>query len=110
MASSDYTNYILDLLLPLGNIKARKMFGGFGIYKNGIFFALVANNILYFKVDDENKTNYAQYGSKPFSYINKNNKLVSMSYWEVPIDILENRDKLEEWVDNAVQAAKRAKK
>lgn len=110
MIRDNYAHYILDLLLPLGNIKARKMFGGFGIYQNGIFFALIANNILYFKVDDANQSDYESFGSKPFSYTNKNDKLVSMSYWEVPINILENQDRLEEWVNNAVQAAKRAKK
>lgn len=109
MANSGYTNYILDLLLPLGNMKARKMFGGFGIYKNDIFFALIINNILYFKVDDAHQSDYESSGSKPFSYTNKNNKLVHMSYWEVPIDILENQDKLDEWVKKAVQAAQRAK-
>lgn len=110
MTSSGYANYILDLLLPQGNIKVRKMFGGFGIYKNNIFFALIANNILYFKVDSANQSDYESFGSKPFSYANKNNKIISLSYWEVPIDILENRDRLEEWVDNAIQAARRAKK
>ena len=49
MIYNNYTSYILDLLLPLGGIKVRRMFGGFGIYKNGIFLALIANNILYLK-------------------------------------------------------------
>lgn len=110
MAVSGYANYILDLLLPLGNMKARKMFGGFGIYKNGIFFALIINNILYFKVDDTNQSDYESFGSKPFTYTNKNEKLVSMSYWEVPIDILENHDAIAKWVEKAVQAAQLAKK
>ncbi|MBS1988240.1 TfoX/Sxy family protein [Candidatus Dependentiae bacterium] len=110
MAVNGYANYILDLLLPLGNMRARKMFGGFGIYKNGIFFALIINNILYFKVDAANQSDYESFDSKPFTYTNKNDKLVSMSYWEVPIDILENQNKLEQWVEKAVQAAQRAKK
>ena len=110
MAVNGYANYILDILLPLGNMRARKMFGGFGIYKNGIFFALIINNILYFKVDVTNQSDYESFGSKPFTYTNKNDKLVSMSYWEVPIDILENQNKLEQWVEKAVQAAQRVKK
>lgn len=110
MANSSYIDYILDLLLPLGGIKARKMFGGVGIYKDGIFFALVTgNDIVYFKVDDITRSDYEKYESKPFTY-EKNKKIIALSYWEAPVDILENRDALEVWVEKAVQAARRARK
>ena len=110
MKNNHYASYILDLLEPLGNIKARKMFGGFGIYKDGVFFALIADNILYFKVDNNNRSLYESMGSKPFSYEGKNKKIVTMSYWEVPVDILENSTKLAQWVQQAVKAASLAKK
>ena len=108
--NSHYIDYILDLLLPLGNIKAKKMFGGYGIYKDNIFFALVIDNILYFKVGDNNRSQYDSFDSKPFSYEGKNKKIVTMSYWEVPIDILEDNTKLTQWVQHAVRAASNAKK
>jgi DNA transformation protein len=110
MSKNGFAEYVIDLLTPLGNIKSRKMFGGVGFYKDGIFFALIADEILYFKVDDATRFKYESYGSKPFSYEGKNKKTIVMSYWEVPADILENPDNLAEWVLLAVQAAKRAKK
>lgn len=85
------------------------MFGGYGFYKDGIFFAIIIDNILYFKVDGQNQSAYETHDSKPFSYEGKNKKMVTMSYWEVPVDILENHEQLPLWVNAAVQAAKRAK-
>ena len=112
MKNSQYIDYVLDALLSLqlGSMKVRKMFGGYGIYQDGIFFALIANNILYFKVDDSNRLMYESHGSKPFSYAGKNNTTVIMSYWEVPADILENHNTLIEWVKKAVEVARLAKK
>jgi DNA transformation protein and related proteins len=112
MNNNRYIDYVLDTLfsLQLGNMKSRKMFGGYGIYQDGIFFALIANNILYFKVGDSNRLMYESHGSKPFSYAGKNNTIIVMSYWEVPADILESHNKLIEWVKKAVEAARQAKK
>ncbi len=110
MKTNQYVDYVLDLLAPLGGIKARKMFGGYGIYKDGVFFALIFDNILYFKVDDKSRSQYESFGSKPFSYEGKNGKMVTISYWEVPVDILEDRTQLEQWLEKAVLAVKRTKK
>jgi DNA transformation protein len=109
MSSSGFVDYVLDILLPLGNVKARKMFGGYGITKDGISFALIVEDILYFKVGDSNRADYEESGSQPFSYESKNGKRVAMSYWEVPVDVLENHAKLAVWVEKAVEAALRAK-
>jgi len=110
--NNQYVDYLLDTVssLQLGAIKARKMFGGYGIYLNGIFFAIIIDNILYFKVGDSNRPIYEQYGSKPFSYAGKNNKVIVMSYWQVPADILENREKLTVWVKKSVEIARLTKK
>lgn len=110
MAQNHFIDHVLDLLSPFGTIKARKMFGGYGIYKDSIFFAIIINNVLYFKVGDENKTHYEALGSKPFTYEGKNKKMVTMSYWELPMDILEDSNELAEWVRQAVADAVKAKK
>ena len=110
MKHTSFVYYILDLLAPLGNIKARKMFGGYGIYKDNIFFALISANILYFKVAENNFSTYEFYGSKPFSY-EKEGKIVALkSYWQVPVDILENQEKCIEWAEIAIKAAQQVKK
>ena len=56
--SSNYSDYIIEILSPHGEIIARSMFGGYGIYKNGIIFALIISDELYFKVDVSNKSQY----------------------------------------------------
>ncbi len=109
MRNNHYITYILDLLSPLGGIKVRKMFGGYGIYKDSVFFALIIDDTLYFKVGDNNRAAYQANDSKPFSY-EKNNKTVSLSYWQVPADILEDSHRLVQWVNEAVKAAKQTRK
>ena len=108
MNSEHFMAYIADLLLPLSGIKMRKMFGGHGIYQHGIFFALVIEDILYFKVDDTNRPDYQAQGSQPFTYEGKSGKQITMNYWQVPVDVLEDSDLLAEWAHKAVLVAKRA--
>jgi DNA transformation protein len=109
MSTPGYVDYILDVLSSLGNIKARKMFGGYGIYKNATFFALIIDDVLYFKVGDANLPAYKAKKSKPFSYTSKNGKSVAMSYWELPSDILEDHQELARWVEKSVAVAQAAK-
>ena len=109
MNTTEYVDYILDILSPLENINARKMFGGYGIYKNAIFFALIIDDVLYFKVGNANLPDYKAKNSTPFSYTSKNGKSVAMSYWEVPPDILENHNELARWVEKSVAVAQSAK-
>jgi len=86
------------------------MFGGYGIYKNGLIFGLIIDNELYFKGDDIAVEFYKTYNSRPFTYSNKNDKIVTMNYWTVPPEAMEDKDKIVEWVNVALEAAVRAKK
>jgi len=86
------------------------MFGGWGIYKNGLIFAIIADGELYFKVDDRNRVNFEKLGSHPFVYSQGNHKPTTMSYWLVPEELMESEEKLSEWVKSSVRASKRSKK
>jgi DNA transformation protein len=101
--SRNYIQYAIDLLKVFGPVTTKKMFGGAGIYFDGLFFALLADDVLYFKVDEANKADYLNAGtgpSKPFgSY--------EMSYYEVPADVLEDEEQLKEWAHKAFSAAMR---
>src|SRR3990167_9090921 len=99
-----------EVFREIPNVTSRKMFGGFGIYQNGIFFALIDQGELYFKVDEGNLKDCEAQGSKPFVYKGHNGREVTMSYWLLPADILEDIDKLSDWVEKSVEAAKRGKK
>lgn len=67
--SAAYRDYVLEQLAGLGPIRARKMFGGVGIYLHGLFFALIADEVLYFKVDDSNRPDYEAAGMGALSTI-----------------------------------------
>ena len=90
-----------DLLEPLGSVTARAMFGGFGIYKDGIILGIIVDSRLYFKVDDTNRADYEAAGMKPFVYTAMKEKRVSMGYWEVPEEVMEEREEILIWARRA---------
>jgi len=88
-------------------ITHRKMFGGVGLYSDGIFFAVIDDDRLYFKVDDINLPNYQAQGMQQWAIEGPNGG--AMPYYEVPTDILNDAGKLGNWIDDAVEVAKRKK-
>lgn len=109
MAKNDFVEYVAhDLLGELG-VAYRAMFGGYGLYIDGTIFAIIANNELYFKVDDTNRERYEEWGSSPFVYEAKG-KAMSMSYWKLPPDIMDDSERLEEWVEDSLSISRKTKK
>ena len=110
-AKSSFADYVVnDLMAEIAGVRARAMFGGHGIYKDDLMFAIIVEDELYFKVDDSNKKDFETRGSKPFVYRAKGDKRVAMSYWKLPAEIVEDRDELREWSDKAVRVARKAKR
>jgi DNA transformation protein len=103
--SEEYLDYVVDQLGCVGEVVAKKMFGGVGLYHQGFFFGLIAGDVLYFKVDDENRPGYQAAGSMAFQPYGEGS--YSMSYYEVPVDVLEDVDQLRAWAHGAVAAAER---
>ena len=103
--SEEYLDYVVDQLGCVGEIAAKKMFGGVGLYHEGLFFGLIASDVLYFKVDDENRPDYETACARPFQPYGEES--YSMSYYEVPVDVLEDVDQLRTWTRGAVAAAAR---
>ncbi|MBI3710846.1 MAG: TfoX/Sxy family protein [Proteobacteria bacterium] len=108
MPDSDFLAHILDLLSPWGAVTARKMFGGYGIYRRGTMFALIADDELYFKVDAENRPTFEAAGMRPFTYEGKS-KPIAMSYWQAPPDVLDESSTLIELARGALDAALRSR-
>jgi DNA transformation protein and related proteins len=105
MRDTSFHDYVVhDVLGGLSGISSKMMFGGWGIYKEETIFGIIAESSLYFKVGETNKDDYKKLGSKPFVYEGAG-KPVTMSYWEVPAEILENRELLSEWVDRSVEVS-----
>lgn len=106
--SEFHDHVIYDLFGDDSHITSRKMFGGYGLYQDRIIFGIIVENTLYFKVGESNKAQYEEYGSKPFQYSNSN-KEVTMSYFEVPEAICEDREELLRWVDESVRISRESK-
>src|SRR3954467_8553022 len=101
---NEFVDHRRELLEQFGIITARRMFGGFGIYKDGVIFALIIDQELYFKADVEAANFFATYGSEPFTY-QRHNKLIKMSYWKVIPEVLEDQELLRKWFDLAHSAS-----
>jgi DNA transformation protein len=97
----------LTLLLPFGPVVSRGMFGGWGIFLDGVMFALIAQETLYLKTDAETRARFAEAGSEPFVYAGRV-KPVEMSYWRAPAGSLDRPESLQPWAELAVAAARRA--
>ena len=96
-----------EVFRDIDGLTSRPMFGGWGIYQNGVFFALIGEGQLFFKVDESNKSDYQKYGSKPFVYTSHKGKDVTMSYWELPADVMEDREELTRWIEKSVNARRK---
>lgn len=103
---SDFVQMVCELLAPMGDVTVRRMFGGYGIYCDGVFFALVADEVLYFKVDDGNRADYETLGLRPFKPLD--DKPVTLSYYPPPESALDEQDELLRWARLAFAAAVRA--
>jgi DNA transformation protein len=113
MASdTEFPDHTLDLLVQVGppfdtHARLRRMFGGHGIFCDGVMFALIADDVLYLKIDDETKPDFAAAGSEPFLY-EKAGKQVALSYMTLPDAADGDIDALELWAHKALAAALRA--
>ena len=106
---NEFVVYLLELLDPLGSVEAKAMFGGFGIYRDGLMFGLVSDDIFYLKADKENRPDFEEEGLPPFTYKRKGKDL-SMSYYQAPHRAMEASEVLCQWAERAFDAAVRSSK
>jgi DNA transformation protein len=107
-ATADFADYAIELLGAAGRVAARRMFGGFGLYCDGVMFALIADDVLYLKADDFNRPELERAGSAPFTYEAKSRRTI-LAYWRAPDDAMESRELMAPWARSALDAALRAK-
>jgi DNA transformation protein len=112
--SGHFNDLLEELFAPLGGVSLRRMFGGIGVFKEGIMFGLVADDVLYLKADDATTPAYEAEGRGPFVYQGSKGKPAAMPYWQVPDRLLDEPDEFQEWAaaafDVAVRTAKPKKK
>ncbi len=103
---SDFIPFVQELLEGLGPVSARRMFGGHGLYHEGLMFAIVMNQRLYLKVDDQNRPEFEALKCTPFTFEMKGRN-VALSYWSAPDAIFDEPADAVRWARSAWEAALR---
>ena len=104
MPDDSFKEFVIDQLRALPDVRAKSMFGGQGLYSGEHFFGILFEGRLFFKTDAQSQADYVARGMGPFTYEMKG-KLLTMTYYEVPPDALENASELTAWARRAVQVA-----
>ena len=100
--------FVLEQLArSMPDLRARNMFGGVGLYCGGLFFALMDDDVLYFKVDAVTRPGFEERGMGPFRPYGEGGEV--MQYYEVPAEVLEDAETLTAWAAEAVEVARRAR-
>jgi DNA transformation protein len=108
VATDSFAEFLREQLAPLGRLTMRGMFGTTGVFCNGLMFGLVADDTLYFRVDDQNREVLKEAASAPpFSY-EKDGRTIDLSFWRAPERLLDEPDELVTWARAALAAAGRA--
>lgn len=108
MPNESTREFLLDVFRDIPDLRVKAMFGGFGIYRGDLMFALEADGQVYLKTDEINRPAFAERGLGPFVYEAKGGKQTVMSYHEAPPETLESPHELAPWARDAYAAAVRA--
>jgi len=106
---NDYLHWVLEHLSGAGGVSFRRMFGAFGLYRGDVFFGIISGDALFFKVSAASRGDYESRGMARFRPY-RDKPQVSMNYYEVPADVLEDADECVRWAMRAVAAGAASKK
>lgn len=105
---SEFVAHVVETMRAFAPVEAKPMFGGWGFYREGLFFALVAEDTLYLKTDAENRAAFEARGCEPFVFQQKDGDTIVTSYLRAPEETLESPDAMAEWARLGYAAALRA--
>ena len=103
----EFVSYVTEMMQTIGPVSPKKMFGGYGIFLEGLMFGLIADNVLYLKADKEIENEFKAKGLDAFKYYKKG-KEYNMSYYQAPEETLEDSEEMKSWANKAYSAAIRA--
>jgi len=103
---SEYVQHVLELLQPLGEVRAKAMFGGWGLYQGAVFFGVIAEDQVYFRADEVNRPDFEAVRSKPWFF---EPTQITTSYYAPPDTALDDARELSRWARSGVEAAQRHK-
>jgi DNA transformation protein len=106
-ALDEFAQHMADVFRLFGLISLRRMFSGYGVFRDGIMFGLVYQDTLYLKVDAENIANFRDQGLSQFEYV-RQGKIIGLSYYQAPEAVLEDIHEAALWARHSFEAALRA--
>lgn len=106
--SAEFREHLLEMLEPVGGVEARRMFGGEGLFKSGLMFALIVRDVVYLKTDAATRPDFEARGKGPFTYGTKNGTRTIPGLHELPEELFDEPDELIEWARAAIEVAYRA--
>ena len=104
--SDEFIDYVMELLGPFGTVRTRRMFGGYGVYLDGLMFAIVSDDTLYLKADEMNRAEFEQAGCEIFGYARKG-KRATLNFFRAPEDAMDSPQLMLPWARTAYAAALR---
>jgi DNA transformation protein len=104
-----FANYVVELMAGFAPVQAKPMFGGFGVYRDGLMFALIADERLYFKADDASQPQFEARGLGPFTY-DFNGKVGHLRYYEGPAEVYDEPEHMAQWARVGYECALRQQK
>jgi DNA transformation protein and related proteins len=107
VASESFAEFLREQLAPLGRITVRRMFGKTGVFCDGVMFAIVTENTLYVRVDEQNRVTFKEAESFPSLNYAKRGATIDLSFWRVPERLFDEPDELVMWARAALAAAHR---
>lgn len=105
---SEFVEFVIEQMAPIGRPRVRAMFGGYGVYRDDRIFAIIVDDRLYFKADPITRAEFEAKGLRPFTYVARG-KSVTMQYFEAPPEVFEEPEAMRSWVQKAYGAADRTK-
>ena len=105
-ARNEFVDHVVETLRAFGPVSVRRMFGGWGLYHEGVFFALIARDVLYLKADERNARDFDKLGLEPFEF-EKRGETIATSYRRAPDEALEDPRVMARWAKSAYGAALR---
>jgi DNA transformation protein and related proteins len=107
VASDAFAEFLREQLAPLGRVTMRRMFGKTGVFHDGVMFAMVTENTLYFRVDDQNRATFKEAEASPPLNYEKNGHTIDLAFWRAPERLFDEPDELVAWAQAALAAARR---
>jgi len=103
--SASFREFVADQLSTLRSVEIKRMFGGAGLYFDGRMFGLIDQDSLYLRVDDETRPEFLARGMTPFHPVRRDPKRVSLNYYQLPAEVLEDSEELVVWAKRAIKAS-----